>query len=309
MAITIGAAAPDFPVEFWQRGASAVRELSLKDYRGQWLVLFFYVRDFSYICPTELKAFADLHEEFDREDTAVVAASTDSYFSHDAWFSQDEQLKDISFPVVSDTSHKLSKAFGVLLEDGSALRGTFIIDPDGMVRHLTVNEIDIGRNVEETLRILRALQSGALCPVGWEPGEGSSRYNEWLAKAFPRVKTASLVEATGKLNTLLYEAGDVIIHQGGVSDQFFILVSGEVSVIHRRSAGDEVELAKLGEGDVFGEVGILTETRRTADIRANTPVTVLALGFEDFKKLVSQSNPTAEDFMQIVEQRRATVTN
>ncbi|MEM7424718.1 MAG: redoxin domain-containing protein [Pseudomonadota bacterium] len=309
MTMTIGTAVPDFPAEYWQRGAAEVRELSLPDYRGQWLVLFFYVRDFSYICPTELKAFADLQEEFSREDTAVIAASTDSYFSHDAWFGQEEQLEDVSFPVISDTSHRLSKAFGVLLEDGSALRGTFIIDPDGIVRHLTINEIDIGRNVDETLRILRALQSGALCPVGWEPGEGSGRYNEWLARAFPRVKTASLVEATKKLNTLLYEAGDVIIHQGGVSDQFFILVSGEVSVIHRRSGGDEVELAQLGEGDVFGEVGILTETRRTADIRANTPVTVLALGFEDFKKLVSESDPTAEDFMQIVEQRRATVTS
>ncbi len=305
MAIGIGQKAPDIRVEYWQRGIASTQEMSLRDYRGRWLVLFFYVRDFSYICPTELAAFAALREEFDREDTALIAASTDSFFSHEAWFSQDEQLEGVTFPVIADTSHKLTEAFGILVDNGSALRGTFIIDPDGVVRHLAINDLDIGRNVDEILRVLRALQSGELCPVGWHPGQGSRRYNEWLAKVFPRVKTSALIEASNQLNTRLYEAGDVIIHQGGEADQFFILVSGEVSVIHRRSSGQEVELARLGEGDVFGEMGILNETRRTADVRANTPVSALALGFEDFRALVDQSDPTARDFMRIVEQRRA----
>ncbi|MCP5084245.1 MAG: redoxin domain-containing protein [Alphaproteobacteria bacterium] len=309
MAISIGHKVPDIQVEFWQRGTSSVQQLSLRDYKGRWVVLFFYVRDFSYICPTELSAFAGLREEFEREDTAILAASTDSYFSHEAWFSQDEQLEEVAFPVIADTSHRLTEEFGILVNNGSALRGTFIIDPDGMVRHISINDLDIGRNVDETLRVLRALQSGELCPVGWHPGQGSRRYNDWLAKVFPRVKTAALIEASNQLNTRLYEAGDVIIHQGGKSDQFYILVSGEVSVIHRRSSGEEVELAQLGEGDVFGEVGILAETRRTADVRANTPVSVLALGFEDFRALVDQSDPTARDFMRIVEQRRSSVSN
>ncbi len=309
MAISIGQRVPDTRVEFWQRGATAVQELSLRDYKGKWLVLFFYVRDFSYICPTELSAFAKLREEFEREDTSIVAASTDSYFSHEAWFGQDEQLEGVTFPVIADTSHKLTEEFGILVDNGSALRGTFIIDPDGMVRHMGINDLDVGRNVDETLRILRALQSGELCPVGWHPGQGSQRYNDWLAEVFPRVKTSALIEATEQLNTRLYEAGDVIIHQGGESDQFFILVSGEVSVIHRRSSGEEVELARLGEGDVFGEIGILAETRRTADVRANTPVSVLALGFEGFRNLIDQSDPTARDFMRIVEQRRSSVSS
>ena len=309
MAISIGQKVPDIQVEFWQRGTTNAQQLSLRDYKGRWVVLFFYVRDFSYICPTELSAFAGLREEFEREDTAILAASTDSYFSHEAWFSQDEQLEHVSFPIIADTSHNLTEAFGILVDNGSALRGTFIIDPDCMVRHIAINDLDIGRNVDETLRVLRALQSGELCPVGWHPGQGSRRYNEWLAKVFPRVKTSALIEASNQLNTRLYEAGDVIIHQGGESDQFYILVSGEVSVIHRRSSGEEVELAQLGEGDVFGEVGILAETRRTADVRANTPVSVLALGFEDFRALVDHSDPTARDFMRIVEQRRSTVSN
>ncbi len=308
MAISVGKKVPGFQVEYWQRGTSSPQMLSLRDYKGKWLVLFFYVRDFSYICPTELAAFAELREQFEREDTALLAASTDSYFSHEAWFSQDEQLEKVTFPVLADTSHQLTEEFGILVDTGSALRGTYIIDPDGIVRHMSVNDLDIGRNVDEILRVLHALQSGELCPVGWHAGQGSRRYNDWLAKVFPRVTTSALVEASNQLNTRLYEAGDVIIHQGGKSDQFYILISGEVSVIHRRSSGDEVELAQLGEGDVFGEVGILTETRRTADVRANTPVSVLALGFEDFRALVDQSDPTAREFMRIVEQRRSTVS-
>lgn len=308
MAISIGQKVPDIHVEYWQRGASSAQSMSLHSYKGNWLVLFFYVRDFSYICPTELAAFADLRSEFEREDTTIIAASTDSYFSHEAWFSQDEQLVGVTFPVIADTSHELTEAFGILVDKGSALRGTFIIDPDSVVRHISVNDLDVGRNVDETLRVLRALQSGELCPVGWHPGQGNQRYNDWLAEVFPRVKTSALIEASQQLNTLLYEAGDVIIHQGGESDQFFILVSGEVSVIHRRSSGEEIELARLGEGDVFGEIGILTETRRTADVRANTPVSVLALGFEGFRALIDQSDPTARDFMRIVEQRRSSVS-
>lgn len=306
MTIRVGRPVPDVQATYWQRGAGGPKELSLADFRGRWVVLFFYTRDFTYVCPTELQAFAVLAKEFKARGAQVIGASTDSYFSHNAWFAQDDTLAGVDFPVLADTSHGISEAFGVLLDDGSALRGTFIIDPEGVLRHMAVNEIDVGRNVSETLRLLQALQSGELCRAGWRPGQDESpNYNEWLAKVFPRLKASVLAQASERLRTYMYDAGDIIIQQGAESDLFFIVVSGEVSVIRRSDDGTEHELARLGPGEIFGEIGILTETRRTADVIANTGVKVLALDWDDFKLLVNQSDPTARDLMQIVEQRRA----
>lgn len=306
MSVMVGKPAPDVKVECWMRGAPGPKRISLSQYRGEWVVLFFYPRDFTYLCPTEITAFAALQSEFHKAGAMILAASTDSYFSHATWFTQDERLKDVRFPVIADTSHRLSETFGVLLDDGSALRGTFIIDPDGIIRHMSVNDLDVARNVPEVLRALLALQSGELCPAGWEPGQGNNaRYNEWLAKVFPRLKKSVLADATRRLKPAIYEAGDIIIRQGAKADRFYIIVAGEVSVIYRTSRGDEVELARLGPGEVFGEMGILTETRRTADLRANTAVSLLALEWDDFKGLIEQSDPTAKDFMDIVEQRRS----
>ena len=310
MTIRVGKPVPDIEATYWQRGASGPKEMSLSDFRGKWVVLFFYTRDFTFVCPTELEAFAELMPQFESVGAKVIGASTDSYFSHKAWIGQDGTLAQVDFPIIADTSHRISETFGVLLEDGSALRGTFIIDPDGVLRHMSINEIDVGRNVAETLRLLQALQSGELCRAGWQPGQDEPvKYNEWLAQIFPKLKKSVLADASERLNTYLYDAGDIIIHQGARSDLFYIFVQGEVSVIHRNDAGDEVELAQLGPGEMFGEIGILTETRRSADIRANTSVTVLALDWDDFKSLVHTSDPTAEDFMQIVEQRRAAFTD
>src|SRR5690606_2643387 len=167
----------------------------------------------------------DLQHDFAREGAIVIGASTDSYFSHETWFRQDERLRHVDFPVIADTSHKLSEAFGLLLQDGSALRGTFIIDPDGVVRHMTVNELDVARNMDETLRVLQALQSGDLCPVGWRAGEETHvKYNEWLGKVFPRLKKSVLADASKRLKTVVYEAGDIIINQGDKPDCFYIIV-------------------------------------------------------------------------------------
>lgn len=306
MAMMVGKPVPDLEVDYWARGAPGPRQMSLKEFRGKWVVLFFYARDFTYICPTEVAAFADLQNDFARENAVVIGASTDSYFSHETWFQQEKRLRHVDFPVIADTSHKMTKAFDLLLEDGSALRGSFIIDPDGIVRHMTVNELDVARNMDETLRVLQALQSGDLCPVGWQVGEESQlKYNEWLAKVFPRLKKSVLADASKRLKTVLYEAGDIIINQGDKPDRFYIIVGGQVSVIHRNKGGEDVRLARLGQGEVFGEMGILTETRRSADVRADTNVTVLALDWHDFKTLVNQSSPTTGDFMTIVEQRRS----
>jgi peroxiredoxin (alkyl hydroperoxide reductase subunit C) len=284
------------------------RPLSLSDYRGSWVVLFFYPRDFSFLCPTEIAAFAALSRDFAQTGAKIVAASTDSFFSHQAFFAQDEKLKEVDFPVVADTSHVMTEAFGVLAEDGSAQRGTFIIDPGGVVRHISVNDSDVGRNVSEVLRVLRALQSGDMCPAHWQPGqEVHAAYNRWLGKVFPRLRKRVLAEVSDSLKTVVFDKGDIVIHQGGRPDRFYIIAEGEVSVIRRLGKGKEIELARLGKGDVFGEMGILTGNPRTADVRADTSVLLYALDWKDFKTLIDQSEPTARDFMDIVEQRLKTI--
>ena len=171
MSIQIGKHAPNLPVDVYVRGEHEPRRVALAAYRGCWLVLFFYPRDFTFVCPTELQSLAELHAEFEREDAVVLAASTDSFYSHKAWYETDPRLRGASYPVIADTAHTLAEAFGVLLEDGTALRGTFIIDPDGVVRHALVNDLSVGRNPEETLRTLQALRTGELCPVSWKPGQ------------------------------------------------------------------------------------------------------------------------------------------
>jgi alkyl hydroperoxide reductase subunit AhpC len=170
MTVRVGQLAPELEAEAYLRGESRPRRLSLAAFKGRWLVLFFYPRDFSRVCPTELQAFAHLHPAFAREQAAVVGVSTDSYHAHKAWFESDPRLAEVRYPVVADSAHLLSEAYGVLQEDGSALRGTFVVDPEGVVRAAHLNDPDVGRNVEETLRLLRALRTGELCPEGWTPG-------------------------------------------------------------------------------------------------------------------------------------------
>ena len=171
MSVKIGSAAPAVHAEAYVRGVGEPVDVRLDDHRGSWVVLFFYPRDFTFVCPTELRAFAQLESEFADEGAVLIAASTDSYWSHKAWFETHAMLAQVSYPVIADTAHTVSEAFGVLLEDGSALRGTFVIDPDGIVRHASVTDQSVGRSPDETLRVLQALRTGELCPVDWRPGE------------------------------------------------------------------------------------------------------------------------------------------
>jgi peroxiredoxin (alkyl hydroperoxide reductase subunit C) len=278
--------------------------MTLAEHRGKWLVLFFYPRDFTFICPTELVAFGELEADFKAEEAVVIGASTDSFFSHKAWFESDPRLLRVNYPVLADTSHQLSKGFNVLLDDGASLRGTFIIDPQGVVRHITVNDLDVGRNVEETLRVLRALRSGELCPVAWKPGESTlTTYNEWVGRTFPRLSKATLAHASGRFQTMRFQAGEAVIRQGDEPDRFYIVADGEVDVVRHTAESADIPLATLRRGEVFGEIGILEETRRTADVRARSDVEVLALDWRDFKDLLDTSDPTARDFMRIVDQR------
>lgn len=171
----VGLPAPAFELESTKNLETLDEKVSLADYEGRWLVLFFYPLDFTFVCPTEITALSDRYEEFTDLDCDIVGVSTDSKYSHRAWIntSRDENgLGDIKYPLGADTTHKVSKDYGVLLEDeGIALRGLFIIDPEGIVRYQVVTDNNIGRSVDETLRVLEALQTGGLCGADWKPGQ------------------------------------------------------------------------------------------------------------------------------------------
>jgi len=166
--INIGKGAPDFNLQGVMDGK--FKDYSLGDYKGKWLVVFFYPLDFTFVCPTEIREFSTHNEEFEKLNTSVLGVSVDSVHSHKAWVAGD--LGPLKFPLLSDFHKKMSRDYDVLLEEeGISLRGTFIIDPEGIVRHLTVSDNDVGRSVAETLRIVTALQTGKLCPVEWQSGQ------------------------------------------------------------------------------------------------------------------------------------------
>ncbi|QHE52012.1 peroxiredoxin [Pontibacillus sp. HMF3514] len=141
----------------------------------KWTVLFFYPMDFTFVCPTEITALSDRYDEFEDLDAEVIGVSTDTVHTHKAWINtsrEDNGLGDLAYPLAADTNHKVSTEYGVLLEDeGVALRGLFIISPEGELKHATINHNDVGRDVDETLRVLQALQTGGLCPANWKPGQ------------------------------------------------------------------------------------------------------------------------------------------
>ncbi|HZX12236.1 MAG TPA: peroxiredoxin [Candidatus Nanoarchaeia archaeon] len=168
MGVMVGEKVPEFSAEAYHAGSFTKAKSS--EYRGKWVVLFFYPLDFTFVCPTEIRGFAQRESEFKKLNAVVLGASTDSVHSHKAWFERD--LPEVKFPVLADTTHAVSRLFGVLKEDqGIAYRGTFIIDPEGVLRYSIISDLSVGRSVEETVRVLSALQSGELCPVEWKPGE------------------------------------------------------------------------------------------------------------------------------------------
>jgi alkyl hydroperoxide reductase subunit AhpC len=167
--------APDFTA------AAVVHEefqqLKLSDYRGQYTVLFFYPLNFTFVCPTEIVAFSDRIAEFHGRGAEVIGVSVDSQYSHLAWIKTPRAeggLGGLTYPLVSDITKQISRDYGVLLEGGVALRGLFLIDKQGVIRHVTVNDLPIGRSVDEALRVLDALQfyekHGEVCPADWRPG-------------------------------------------------------------------------------------------------------------------------------------------
>jgi peroxiredoxin 2/4 len=163
----VGDIVSDFEFEAYQ--SDKFIKSSLESFNGKWVVLFFYPLDFTFVCPTEIRGFARKMHEFEAEKAVILGCSTDSIHSHKAWFERD--LQEVKFPVIGDTSHSISSQFDVLQDNGTALRGTFIIDPEGVLRYQVVSDNNVGRSVEETLRVLKALKTGSLCPVEWKPGE------------------------------------------------------------------------------------------------------------------------------------------
>lgn len=147
-------------------------DINNESYKGKWLTVFFYPKDFTFVCPTEIAAFGNLIDEFNDRDTQLLGASTDSEFVHWAWRKHQPELTDLPLPLLADVKRELSSALGILdQKEGVAQRATFVIDPDGIVRHICVNDLNVGRNPKETLRVLDALQTDELCPCNWRKGE------------------------------------------------------------------------------------------------------------------------------------------
>jgi len=151
---------------------SAFTDLSNQSYEGKWQLVFFYPKDFTFVCPTEIKAFSDLAGEFADRDCQVLAASTDTEFVHLAWRQHHDDLRDLKIPMLADVKRELAGALGILhAEEGVANRATFLVDPQGIIRHVSVTDMSVGRNPKEVLRILDALQTDELCPCNWQPGD------------------------------------------------------------------------------------------------------------------------------------------
>ncbi len=169
MCLQVGQKAPGFTMQGIYQGE--IRDIHLDDYAGKWVVLFFYPLDFTFVCPTEVTEFSERNSEFEEMDAQVLGVSVDSVYSHHAWL---KELGELKYPLLSDITKEVSRKYGTLIEEkGISLRGAFIINPEGIIRYQVVHDLNIGRSVEEILRVLKALQTGEMCPVEWKPGKAT----------------------------------------------------------------------------------------------------------------------------------------
>ncbi len=165
-------------LEFEAYHNNQINKIKLQDQKGKWLILVFYPADFTFVCPTELGEYADLYPEFQKEGAQVLSVSTDTVFTHKAWHDKSQTINKIKFPMLADPTGKLCRQFGTYIkEEGLSLRGTFIIDPEGKLMSIEINNNDIGRNANETLRKLKAAkftkEHGEVCPASWTPGKAT----------------------------------------------------------------------------------------------------------------------------------------
>jgi peroxiredoxin (alkyl hydroperoxide reductase subunit C) len=174
--LTVGKPFPSFTLKATVATelATAFETITDASYSGKWKVVFFWPKDFTFVCPTEIAAFGKLNGEFQDRDTQVLGGSTDSEFVHLAWRKDHTDLQNLPFPMLADVKRELSSALGILDEqEGVCLRATFIVDPEGTIRYASVNDLSVGRNPEEVLRVLDALQTDELCPCNWKKGEAT----------------------------------------------------------------------------------------------------------------------------------------
>jgi peroxiredoxin (alkyl hydroperoxide reductase subunit C) len=193
MSVLVGQRAPDFSVNAVQNGV-VIEDFTLSQFRGRYVVLFFYPLDFTFVCPTELHEFQARLAQFEALDCQVIGASTDSWFSHLAWLQTPKKrggIEGVTYPIISDFNKTVAADYDVLLPGGMALRGTFLIDREGIVQSQLVNNLPLGRNVDETLRTLKALQfceeHGEVCPANWNEGDSGMRpdaggLEEWFGE-------------------------------------------------------------------------------------------------------------------------------
>lgn len=171
----VGQPAPDFNMPSTKNIETLDENVKLSDYKGKWLVMMFYPLDFTFVCPTELIHFSDRLEEFQGVGAEVLGVSTDSVHSHRAWLKtpQDKNgIEGVKYPIASDVGGRLAAKYNILVEDANvALRGLFIINPEGILQYSVVHDLNIGRSVDETLRVLQGLQTGGLCGADWTPGQ------------------------------------------------------------------------------------------------------------------------------------------
>lgn len=171
----VGKPAPDFDMPSTKNLETLAENVKLSDYKGKWLILLFYPLDFTFVCPTELIHFSDRLEDFEGIGAEVIGISTDSVHSHRAWLKTPRDkngIEGVKYPLASDVGGKLAARYNILVEEANiALRGLFIIDPEGVLQYSAVHSLNIGRSVDETLRVLSGLQTGGLCAADWKPGE------------------------------------------------------------------------------------------------------------------------------------------
>ena len=192
MSVLVGRKAPDFDVAAVVKGSQFVDSVKLSDFKGKYVVLFFYPLDFTFVCPTELHAFQDKLEEFHKRNVELLGCSVDSKFSHYAWLNTPRNrggIEGVTYTLLSDISKTVSVDYDVLLEDaGVALRGLFLIDKDGVVRHQVINDLPLGRNVDEALRIVDAItfneENGEVCPANWNKGDKTMKPTDEGLKEF-----------------------------------------------------------------------------------------------------------------------------
>jgi len=190
MSVLVAKEAPNFKAQAVMPDGS-FKEVSLSDYRGQYVLLFFYPLDFTFVCPTEIIAFSDRVKDFANAKVQVLGVSVDSHFTHLAWRNtarSDGGIGKIEYPLIADLDKTISQAFDVLLPAGIALRGLFLIDKNGIVRHQVVNDLPLGRSVDEALRMVKALQfvetHGEVCPANWQEGKATIKPSPQASKEF-----------------------------------------------------------------------------------------------------------------------------